>query len=217
MRKLYEQFVRERKYLKNVTPKTEAWYWQSWHALASGLPEDGTVPSKAFWTDRIAALRDKGVAAVSVNTYARAVNGARQAFCVNGRFFLAPQAVGAVGKWESWFWISTFPRPTVNSSFWSFSSSFRNNRFSARPLRRGRRALFCRPPAISGSRLSRGPFPGAAMPARLAGRGRPAESQSAARPLSSSAPAWSTSWQYAPAPGTAVSSPHPHWETIPAS
>jgi len=26
--------------------------------------------------------------------------------------FLAPQAVGAVGKWESWFWISTFPRPT---------------------------------------------------------------------------------------------------------
>ena len=32
------------------------------------------MPSKAFWTDLIAALRDKGVAAVSVNTYARAVN-----------------------------------------------------------------------------------------------------------------------------------------------
>jgi hypothetical protein len=40
---------------------------------------------------------------------------ARQSFCVNGRFFLAPQAVGAVGKWESCFWISTFPRPTLNS------------------------------------------------------------------------------------------------------
>ena len=24
-------------------------------------------------------------------------------------FFLAPQAIGAVGKWESCFWISTFP------------------------------------------------------------------------------------------------------------
>jgi integrase/recombinase XerD len=75
MRTLYEQFVRERKYLKNVTPKTEAWYWQSWQALAGALPEDAAVPpSKAYWTDRIAELRDKGVSAVSVNTYARAIN-----------------------------------------------------------------------------------------------------------------------------------------------
>ena len=26
--------------------------------------------------------------------------------------YLAPQAIGAVAKWESRFWISTFPRPT---------------------------------------------------------------------------------------------------------
>jgi hypothetical protein len=56
MKKLYEQFVRERRYLKNVTPKTEAWYWQAWHALACGLPEDETVPPKAYWTDRVAAV-----------------------------------------------------------------------------------------------------------------------------------------------------------------
>jgi hypothetical protein len=30
------------------------------------------------------------------------------------RFFtLLPQAAGAVEKWESCFWISTFPSPTV--------------------------------------------------------------------------------------------------------
>jgi len=27
--------------------------------------------------------------------------------------FLAPQAFGAVEKWESWFWISTFPQPWI--------------------------------------------------------------------------------------------------------
>ena len=75
MRKLYEQFVRERRYLKNVTPATEVWYQQAWRALGSALPEDGTpAPSKSYWTDRIAALRDDGVSAVSVNTYARAIN-----------------------------------------------------------------------------------------------------------------------------------------------
>jgi len=50
MKKLYERFVRERKYLKNVTPKMEAWYWQSWHALVGGVLEGETVPTKAFWT-----------------------------------------------------------------------------------------------------------------------------------------------------------------------
>src|ERR1022692_2317260 len=29
---------------------------------------------------------------------------------------LLPQAVGAVEKWESWFWISTFPPPTIPDS-----------------------------------------------------------------------------------------------------
>lgn len=75
MRKLYEQFVRERKYLKNVTPRTEAWYWQSWTALTTALPQDATAPPpKAFWTDRVAELRDRGVSPVTVNTYARAIN-----------------------------------------------------------------------------------------------------------------------------------------------
>lgn len=73
MQNLFEQFVKERKYLKNVTPKTEAWYWDSWKALGDGL-EAATPPAKTEWMGRIAALRDRGVTAVSVNTYARAIN-----------------------------------------------------------------------------------------------------------------------------------------------
>jgi hypothetical protein len=38
-------------------------------------------------------------------------------------FSLRRRLIWTVEKWESWFWISTFPRPTVNSSFWSFRLS----------------------------------------------------------------------------------------------
>jgi hypothetical protein len=141
--------------------------------------------------------------------------GASSVLCKRPLFFLAPQAVGAVGKWESRFWISTFPQPTFKSWFWSFSSSFSNNRF----FRLGWDHPGAPLPGPGDLWLAAlvGPFSRPAMPARLAGRGRLAESRSAARPPSSSAPASSTSWQYAPAPGTVASSPHPHWETTPAS
>ena len=36
------------------------------------------------------------------------------------RFSLRRRLIWAVEKWESWFWISNFPRPTFKSSFWSF-------------------------------------------------------------------------------------------------
>jgi hypothetical protein len=32
---LFEQFVRERIYLHNVTPKTQVWYWTGWKAFCS--------------------------------------------------------------------------------------------------------------------------------------------------------------------------------------
>jgi len=35
-------------------------------------------------------------------------------------FSLRRRLIWAVEKWESWFWISNFPRPTFKSSFWSF-------------------------------------------------------------------------------------------------
>jgi integrase/recombinase XerD len=71
---LYDQFIKERKYLKNVTPKTEDWYRQSWKSFATALPPDGAIPPKSYWTERIAELRQRGVSAVAVNTYTRAIN-----------------------------------------------------------------------------------------------------------------------------------------------
>ena len=52
-----------------------------------------------------------GIINRSVNLKERA-EGASSILCKRP-FFLAPQAVGAMGKRESWFWISTFPWPTV--------------------------------------------------------------------------------------------------------
>jgi integrase/recombinase XerD len=73
MQSLFEQFVKERKYLRNVTPRTEAWYWQSWKALASNLV-DGSAPPKTYWNERIAEMRQRGVSPVTVNAYTRAIN-----------------------------------------------------------------------------------------------------------------------------------------------
>jgi hypothetical protein len=135
----------------------------------------------------------------------------RQAFCVNGRFFLAPQAI--CGRWKSGnpgFGFPLFHGPHLILRF-SLSrlrlgtTGFRPSFWAAGALFRFR---------IQGSRLSSATFRFAAMPTRLAGPGRLAESQNAARLPSNSVPASSTSWQYAPAPGTAVSSPHPHSEMI---
>lgn len=65
---LIEQFIRERMYFKNVTPKTVLWYRQSFHAF------DGAMDSKAAIGERIVRLRDAGASPVSVNTYLRALN-----------------------------------------------------------------------------------------------------------------------------------------------
>lgn len=63
-----EQFIQERTYFKNVTPKTVEWYRSSFHAF------DGAMDSRANIGERIGKLRNAGVSATSVNTYLRAVN-----------------------------------------------------------------------------------------------------------------------------------------------
>jgi site-specific recombinase XerD len=65
---LIESFIRERRYLKNVTPKTVAWYRDSFRAF------EGAMDTRAGVLERIAKLRDRGVSAISVNTYLRCVN-----------------------------------------------------------------------------------------------------------------------------------------------
>src|SRR6266699_2828073 len=63
-----EQFIRERQYLKGVSQKTLDWYAHSFKAF------EGAIDDKAAVVGRIAALRQRGVSAISVNTYLRCVN-----------------------------------------------------------------------------------------------------------------------------------------------
>ena len=62
------EFITERRYLKNVTPKTLAWYQHSFKAFEGAMDSKGTIVA------RIAVLRERGVAAISVNTYLRCIN-----------------------------------------------------------------------------------------------------------------------------------------------
>lgn len=61
----FSEFVRERKFLKNVTPRTLSWYEQSWKSWQ----KHGGDP-KSF----VINLREAGVSAIAVNSYARALN-----------------------------------------------------------------------------------------------------------------------------------------------
>jgi hypothetical protein len=62
------QFIEERKFLKNVTTKTEAWHS---HALLKAF---AGCTSEAEYKLRIIALRQRGVSAISVNSWIRSVN-----------------------------------------------------------------------------------------------------------------------------------------------
>jgi site-specific recombinase XerD len=75
MRNYFEQFVRDRRYLKGVSDQTVDWYWQSWKAYARVL--DGRNPdqiTKGDFLDRIEEMRRSKVSATTINTYSRAVN-----------------------------------------------------------------------------------------------------------------------------------------------
>jgi integrase/recombinase XerD len=63
-----ERFIQERRYLKSVTPKTESWYRQAFHAF------DGALTNKASIGGRNTELRKRGVSATSVNTWLRVLN-----------------------------------------------------------------------------------------------------------------------------------------------
>ena len=71
---LFEQFVRERIYLKNVTPKTVRYHRQSWDALcrmSGGSPEQ---LNKALLAEFVVKLREAGIKPVSCNTYISSIN-----------------------------------------------------------------------------------------------------------------------------------------------
>jgi site-specific recombinase XerD len=62
-----DQFIKERLYLKGVSPKTIAWYRDSFKAFENALDRSAII-------ERIAELRNRGVKAVSINTWLRCVN-----------------------------------------------------------------------------------------------------------------------------------------------
>jgi integrase/recombinase XerD len=71
MATLFDQFIKERIYLKAVTPKTRLWYEAAFKRF-QGTPGEGF--SKARVQAFVVMLRDAGVRPRSVNTYLQALN-----------------------------------------------------------------------------------------------------------------------------------------------
>jgi integrase/recombinase XerD len=75
---LFDQFIRERIYVKNVTPATREWYETAWKAFkASRSSAAPDVITRADLTNFVVHLRERQVKPVSCNTWVRAMN----AFC----------------------------------------------------------------------------------------------------------------------------------------
>ena len=68
----FHEFIRSREYLKNVTPKTVAWYRDSFTAFQRFHPSDEYT--KHSLERFVIALRDRGPSPISCNTYCRAIN-----------------------------------------------------------------------------------------------------------------------------------------------
>jgi integrase/recombinase XerD len=68
MAQLFERFIRERKYLKNVSPRTIEWHEQSLHWLAVEQPTETDLQ------DFVLRMREAGLKTASVNCRIRSVN-----------------------------------------------------------------------------------------------------------------------------------------------
>jgi site-specific recombinase XerD len=64
----FEKFVKERKYLKNVSPRTIEWYNESFKWLGNENPSHDDL------TDLVVRMREKGLSSASCNNRIRAVN-----------------------------------------------------------------------------------------------------------------------------------------------
>ena len=79
----FEQFLRERTYIQNITPRTLEWYRAAWRAFEpSQVPASPTDEATPLITKQdlqrfVIHLRERGVKPVSCNCWLRAMN----AFC----------------------------------------------------------------------------------------------------------------------------------------
>ena len=72
---LFERFLRERRYLKNVTPKTVVWYETAFLALSRAVRLSGPSDlNRSVLQDFVVGLRERGLSPVSCNTYLKALN-----------------------------------------------------------------------------------------------------------------------------------------------
>jgi integrase/recombinase XerD len=80
---LFDQFLKERIYLHNVTPKTAEWYrnvwlvFSRWRGAQPLRAVSEPIVTKTDLQSFVVALRERGVRPVSCNCYMRGVN----AFC----------------------------------------------------------------------------------------------------------------------------------------
>ena len=77
---LLVQFLRERKYLRNLRPQTLEWYETAWKAFRKSATHCLTDPAalnRGHLEQFVYAVRDRGVRPVTCNTWLRALN----AFC----------------------------------------------------------------------------------------------------------------------------------------
>lgn len=75
LRVLFEQFLKEKQYLRNVTPKTLDWYASAWVALTKTVtvaePRDLT---RGTLSEFVVRSRERGLSPVTVNTWSKALN-----------------------------------------------------------------------------------------------------------------------------------------------
>lgn len=64
----FEQFIKEKKYLHNVSPSTETWYRNSLKWLPGPTPDDAALK------ELVMRMRDRGLKATSCNCHIRAIN-----------------------------------------------------------------------------------------------------------------------------------------------
>ena len=73
---LYATFVRERRYTKGLSVRTEGWYQQAWNAFWDVLGEHSSVNTltKETFAPAIERMLQRGVSPITVNTCSRAIN-----------------------------------------------------------------------------------------------------------------------------------------------
>jgi site-specific recombinase XerD len=73
LEKLFEEFLRERRYLKNISPNTEKFYRQSWTAYKKYSSLELEL-SKGQLNNWVITMREAGVTPKSCNTFISAIN-----------------------------------------------------------------------------------------------------------------------------------------------